>query len=78
VIGKDTNSDFSLIHHKPIQVLVKQRQLLFLQVQPGGVSNILTGGAATQTNAGTHVVTANFVPTDLANYNSLLFQQGIL
>jgi hypothetical protein len=33
VIGKDTNSDFSLIHHKPIQVLVKQRQLLFLQVQ---------------------------------------------
>jgi len=38
----------------------------------GTASNILTGGSATQTNAGTHAVTANFVPTDTANYNSLV------
>ena len=30
---------------------------------PGAVANILTGGAATQTNAGTYAVTADFVPT---------------
>ena len=38
---------------------------------PGTPSNILTGGAATQTNAGTYAVTANFVPNDTTNYNSL-------
>ena len=38
---------------------------------PGAVANILTGGAATQTNAGTYAVTADFVPTDTTNYNSL-------
>ena len=38
---------------------------------PGSVANILTGGAATQTNAGTYAVLADFVPTDTANYNSL-------
>ena len=38
---------------------------------PGAVANILTGGAATQTNAGTYAVTADFVPTDTANYNTL-------
>jgi len=37
----------------------------------GTVSNVLTGGSATQTNAGTYAVTANFIPTDTANYNSL-------
>ena len=37
----------------------------------GSASNILTGGAATQTNAGTYAVTANFTPTDTTNYNSL-------
>ena len=37
----------------------------------GTASNILTGGAATQTNAGTYAVTANFTPTDTANYNTL-------
>ncbi|MDZ4286091.1 MAG: MBG domain-containing protein [Candidatus Sungbacteria bacterium] len=37
----------------------------------GTVSSILTGGAATQTNAGTYAVTANFTPTDTTNYNSL-------
>ena len=31
---------------------------------PGTVANILTGGAATQTTAGTYAVTASFVPTD--------------
>ncbi len=31
---------------------------------PGAVANVLTGGAATQTNAGTYAVTADFVPTD--------------
>ena len=41
---------------------------------PGAVANILTGGAATQTGAGTYAVTADFVPTDTANYNSLLAQ----
>ncbi len=43
---------------------------------PGVVANILTGGAATQTNAGTYPVTADFVPTDTANYNSLLVQSA--
>jgi hypothetical protein len=38
---------------------------------PGAVANILTGGAATQTNAGTYAVTADFVPTDTTNYNGL-------
>src|SRR5206468_1203733 len=38
---------------------------------PGSASSILTGGAATQTSAGTYAVTANFNPTDTANYNSL-------
>ena len=38
---------------------------------PGSVTNILTGGSASQTNAGTYAVTADFVPTDTANYNSL-------
>jgi hypothetical protein len=37
----------------------------------GVVSNILTGGAATQTNAGTYGVTADFTPADTTNYNSL-------
>src|SRR4030095_1284162 len=39
---------------------------------PGAVANILTGGAATQTAAGTYAVTANFVATDSANYNTLI------
>jgi hypothetical protein len=39
---------------------------------PGAVTNVLTGGAATQTNVGTYAVTANFVPTDTVNYNSLI------
>ncbi len=38
---------------------------------PGAVANILTGGAATQTNAGTYAVTADFVPTDSNNYKTL-------
>jgi MBG domain (YGX type)/Immunoglobulin domain/Galactose oxidase, central domain len=38
---------------------------------PGTVANILTGGAATKTNAGTYAVTADFVPNDTANYNTL-------
>jgi hypothetical protein len=38
---------------------------------PGSVSNILTGGAATHTNVGTYAVTADFVPTDTTNYNTV-------
>ena len=38
---------------------------------PGSVNSIFTGGVATQTNASTYAVTANFIPTDSANYNSL-------
>ena len=38
---------------------------------PGAAANVLTGGVATQTNAGTYAVTADFVPTDSANYNTL-------
>src|SRR5207248_11243749 len=38
---------------------------------PGSVANILTGGAATKTNAGTYTVTADFVPNDTTNYNTL-------
>jgi hypothetical protein len=37
----------------------------------GVASNILTGGAATQTAIGTYAVTADFAPTDSANYNPL-------
>ena len=40
----------------------------------GAVQNILTGGAADQTAAGTYAVTADFVPTDTANYNTLTAQ----
>jgi hypothetical protein len=39
---------------------------------PGTVANISTGGAATQTNASTYGVTADFVPNDTANYNTLV------
>ena len=38
---------------------------------PGTVANVLTGGATSQTNAGTYAVTADFVPTDSANYKTL-------
>ncbi|MEI7900197.1 MAG: tandem-95 repeat protein, partial [bacterium] len=38
---------------------------------PGAVQNILTGGAATQTAAATYAVTADFVPADTTNYNTL-------
>src|SRR5439155_985953 len=38
---------------------------------PGAVTNILTGGGATKTNAGTYIVTADFVPTDSTNYKTL-------
>jgi len=38
---------------------------------PGTIANVLTGGAATQTNAGTYVVTADFVPSDSSNYSTL-------
>src|SRR5205823_15048641 len=38
---------------------------------PGTVANILTGGAATKTNAATYAVTADFVPNDTANYTTL-------
>ena len=38
---------------------------------PGSVSNIQTGGAATQTNTGSYAVTADFSPTDTTNYTSL-------
>ncbi|MBI2030141.1 hypothetical protein HYT05_00800, partial [Candidatus Kaiserbacteria bacterium] len=37
----------------------------------GSVSNILTGGSATQTNAGTYAVTADFTPTDTTSYTTL-------
>jgi hypothetical protein len=37
----------------------------------GSVANVLTGGAASQTNAGTYAVTADFVPNDTSNYNSV-------
>lgn len=39
---------------------------------PGVVSNILTGGLATQTTIGVYAVTADFAPTDANNYNSLI------
>jgi hypothetical protein len=40
---------------------------------PGTVSNVKYDGSATApTNAGTYAVTADFVPTDTANYNSLI------
>ena len=42
----------------------------------GSVQNILTGGASTQTAAGTYAVTADFVPTDTANYNTLTAQSA--
>src|SRR5205807_4414671 len=38
---------------------------------PGTVANVLTGGAATQTNAGTYAVTADFIPNDTTNYKTL-------
>ncbi len=38
---------------------------------PGSVSNVLTGGVANQSAVGVYAVTANFIPTDSSNYNSL-------
>src|SRR6185436_16625605 len=38
---------------------------------PGTVGNILTGGTATKTTAGTYAVTADFVPSDTVNYTTL-------
>src|SRR5439155_576186 len=39
---------------------------------PGAVANVKYDGSATApTNAGTYAVTADFVPTDSANYNTL-------
>ncbi len=40
----------------------------------GTVTGILTGGAASQTNAGTYAVTADFLADDAANYSNLLAQ----
>ncbi len=37
----------------------------------GSVGGILTGGGLTQSAAGTYAVTANFIPADSINYNSL-------
>jgi autotransporter-associated beta strand protein len=42
----------------------------------GTVTTIATGGPATQTNAGSYAVTASFVPTDSANYNTLTLQSA--
>ena len=36
------------------------------------MTNVRTGGAATQTTAGTYAVTADFVPTDTTNYTTLI------
>jgi hypothetical protein len=38
---------------------------------PGTAQNVLTGSAASQTAAGIYAVTANFVPNDTTNYNTL-------
>jgi hypothetical protein len=38
---------------------------------PGTVQNIRIGGAADQTNAGSYAVTADFVPNDTTNYDTL-------
>ena len=35
------------------------------------MTNVRTGGAATQTTAGTYAVLADFVPTDTTNYTTL-------
>jgi hypothetical protein len=43
---------------------------------PGMAQNVLTERAATQTAAGSYAVTANFVPTDAANYNTLIAQNA--
>ena len=37
----------------------------------GTAQNVLTGSAASQTAAGSYAVTANFVPNDTTNYNTL-------
>ncbi|HOH52430.1 MAG TPA: MBG domain-containing protein, partial [Candidatus Hydrogenedentes bacterium] len=42
----------------------------------GSVANILTGGAAAQTAANTYAVTADFVPDDTANYDTLVSQSA--
>lgn len=44
---------------------------LVISFVPGKVTNVLTGGLPSQTNAGTYAVTANFTPTDAINYNTL-------
>ncbi|MDI5951310.1 beta strand repeat-containing protein, partial [Flavobacterium yafengii] len=75
VIGKATPTATLAVSNTP-QTYTSSGQSATVAISassvPGAVSNILTGGAATQTNAATYAVTANFIPTDTANYNSLL------
>ena len=75
VIGKATPTATLAVSNSP-QIYTGSGQSATVSISvssvPGAVSNILTGGLATQTNAATYAITANFVPTDTANYNSLL------
>tara|TARA_R100001369_G_scaffold21881_4_gene39791 strand:- start:40031 stop:43435 length:3405 start_codon:yes stop_codon:yes gene_type:complete len=74
VIGKATPTATLAVSNSP-QTYTGSGQSVTVSISassvPGIVTNILTGGSASQTNVNTYAVTADFVPTDAANYNSL-------
>jgi hypothetical protein len=74
VIGKATPTATLAVSNSP-QTYTGSAQAATVGISassvPGAVANILTGGAATQTNANTYAVTADFVPTDSTNYSTL-------
>jgi hypothetical protein len=74
VIGKATPTATLAVTNSP-QTYTGSGQAAAVSISTssvaGAIANILTGGAATQTNAGTYAVTADFVPTDTTDYNTL-------
>ncbi|MCU0786345.1 MAG: MBG domain-containing protein, partial [Verrucomicrobia bacterium] len=76
-IGKATPTATLAVNNSPVTYDATAKSatvVISASSVSGAVANILTGGTATKTNVGTYAVTADFVPTDTANYNSLLAQ----
>ncbi|WP_281225854.1 T9SS type A sorting domain-containing protein [Flavobacterium aquiphilum] len=74
VINKATPTATLIVNNSPVSYTGSgQSAIVGISTSsvPGTVSNVLTGGSATQTAAGTYPVMASFVPTDSANYNTL-------
>ena len=74
-IGKATPTATLAVNNSPqtYNGSVKAATVAISSSSPAGgsVAKILTGGAASQTAAGSYAVTADYVPADTANYNTL-------